>query len=200
VCIESWSFCGPDKHVHPITLSKEDAGYHFLNRDVIFSFRRLFLICASAYVALTVPAIIIDHQYNTINRHYLDKRGTDVYVATNVDALASFSRSDARLKAHMGPDLVSLANDPEFQETLRNGKFYKQNFDEPFQIFGRAVMFGYKIEPRSGLGRPIFHGCPPSSGAGTRPAIPIGRSREVDRASQPRRYFTFAWAFRRSTQ
>ena len=48
----------------------------------------------------------------------------------------------------MGPDLASLLNDPEFEWALRHETFYKQDFDEPFQMFGRAVMFGYRARTR----------------------------------------------------
>ena len=125
--------------------------YRFFNKDSISGYRRLFFVCGIAYLPLALVAIMIDHQYNYLNQRYLDKRRPEAYVAANPSGI----NSDAGLKnataARIGPDLASLLNDPAFREALRSKRFYKQDFDELFQVSERAVMFGYKpnaISPR----------------------------------------------------
>jgi hypothetical protein len=107
--------------------------------------RSLFLRCAAAYALLVPAAYLVDQEYNEINRFYLDKRRPDTYRAASPDAIAHFRASaPASLQSAIGPDLTALFNDPAFVSALRNGVFYKQDFDEPFQITDHAVMFGYR--------------------------------------------------------
>lgn len=129
----------------------------FFRRDTISGYSALFAKCAVAYIVLAVPAVLIGREYNQINRHYLDKRRPDAYVVANPGAVKDFmARNKSGLGGEVGRDLESLLNDREFEHVLRTRKFYKQNFDEPFQVFERAVMYGYKIDPGSPRGRPTF--------------------------------------------
>lgn len=129
----------------------------FLRKDSIHSYTALFSKCVIAYLVLVVPAVFIDQEYNQVNRSYLDKRRPDAYVATNPDAIREFrARTGRGFRTGIGEDLASMLNDPEFEHAVRTQKFYKQDFDEPFQVLGRAVMYGYKREPRSPQGEPTF--------------------------------------------
>jgi DNA-binding winged helix-turn-helix (wHTH) protein len=105
--------------------------------------RRLLALCAVAYLAILVPALAIEDEYNSINRHYLSTRRVDVYRARNPDAVLAFLQEPAA-HAETGPDLLHLLRDPEFRHALAHEPFYRVDFDEPFQVWRRAVTFGYR--------------------------------------------------------
>jgi DNA-binding winged helix-turn-helix (wHTH) protein len=128
----------------------------FFKQDTISSYSALFSWCAVAYLFLVIPAIFIGKEYNHINTHFLDKRRPAAYVVTNPDAIKDFIARNDSSDAKVGMDLRSMLNDPGFQSALITKRFYKQNFDEPFQVFDRAVMYGYKNEPSSPQDRPTF--------------------------------------------
>jgi hypothetical protein len=89
--------------------------YRFFNRDSILGYRRLFFVCGILYLPLALVAVLIDHDYNYLNKYYLDKRRPEAYVASNPSAIDSFPDSFKRtLPARIGPDLAGLLNDPEF--------------------------------------------------------------------------------------
>jgi len=123
--------------------------YKAFDREAVTSYTGLFACCGLVYFVIAGPAVLIDHQNNLINRHYLDRRRPEAYVVSNPDAIRDLGRLGERgPNATIGPDLESLLRDPEFAQALRTKKFYKQNFDEPFQVSDKAVIFGYKIETR----------------------------------------------------
>ncbi len=126
--------------------------YRFFRRESVSSYRALFFRCGIAYLLLASPAVLIERQYNILNRHYLDRRGPAAYVAANPDAI----KHRRTITTEVGPDLASLLNDPGFEAVLRSKRFYKQNFDEPFQLLSAAVMFGDKIDSSSPQGEPTF--------------------------------------------
>ena len=131
--------------------------YKAFNRDVVTSYTGLFARCGLVYLAIAMPAIVIDHQNNLINRHYLDRKRPEAYVVGNPDAVRDLVKLGERgLKSGIGPDLAGLLNDPDFARALRTKKFYKQDFDEPFQVLNKAVIFGYQVEARSPQDPPIF--------------------------------------------
>jgi len=124
------------------------------SRDFASSYIGLFARCGLVYFIIAAPAIVIDHENNLINRHYLDQRRPEAYVVTNPDVIREFVGRGS--KAGIGPDLAALLNDPEFGRALRAKKFYKQDFDEAFQVLRKAVIFGYKVETRSPQDAPMF--------------------------------------------
>ena len=123
--------------------------YKAFGRETVTGYTGLFACCGLVYFIIAGPAVLIDHQNNLINRHYLDRRRPEAYVVSNPDATRDFRRLAERPKATIGPDLESLLKDPEFAQALRTKRLYKQNFDEPFQVLDKAVIFGYKVETRS---------------------------------------------------
>ena len=75
----------------------------------------------------------------------------------NPNVLKDLGQVLTQVAAHnIGPDLQGLLNDPKFEEVLRKKKFYKQNFDEPFQVLDHAVMLGYKADAESPKEKPRF--------------------------------------------
>jgi hypothetical protein len=95
-------------------------------------------------------AFAIDDEHNRINQYNLDVRWPQAFVVANPDAVKEFDGSGGGpLGPKIGLDLKSLLSDAQFREALRNGTFYKQHSDEPFQVVSQAVMFGYRPKARS---------------------------------------------------
>lgn len=125
-------------------------GYSFFRKDVIRSYRPLFAAGAMAYLLLSVPAVLVDWQYNRINKHYLDQRRSEAYRVLRPEAIADLRSLEPALASQIGPDLRTLLVDPDFVQALRTKRFYKQTYDEPFQGAAPAVMFGYQSDgPRN---------------------------------------------------
>jgi predicted DNA-binding transcriptional regulator AlpA len=114
----------------------------------ISGYSPLFLQCIIVYLPLAVIATSIDAEYNWINKYHLDQRRPHAYIIRNPDAVNAFRLQPG--SREIGPDLVSILNNPEFDEILRTKRFFKQDFDELFQVWDRAVMFGYKSDARPG--------------------------------------------------
>ena len=83
---ERWAILVCDAAVLAINLTVFLFAYHFSRQRQISTYGRLFAICAVAYVFLSIPAVIVDQEYNRVNRYRLDARRPDAYVATNPDA------------------------------------------------------------------------------------------------------------------
>jgi hypothetical protein len=121
------------------------AGHHYYKQESIASYRPLFSICAVLYLPVAVTAFLVDGQFNRINRYYLDLRWPETYVAANPNATDEVERLiQGALKAKIGSDLRGVLRDPDFRQRLQHGTFYRQHFDEPFQILNRAVILGYR--------------------------------------------------------
>ena len=132
-------------------------GLRCFRRERILSYRPLFWLCAAAYLPIALGALFIDDEHNRINQYDLDVRWPEAYLAANPDAIEELDASQkATFGTKIGLDLRSLLNDREFRDALRNNKFYKQHSDEFFQLFGRAVMFGYRPTSPSSQGRSRF--------------------------------------------
>lgn len=106
--------------------------------------------CALAYVGLLAPAIAIGAEYNAINRHHLSERRTQAYRASNPDAVLGPDRQRLLGRDDVGADLRALFEDSQFARALTNGRFYKVDLDERFQLLKRAVVFGYEEFDRGG--------------------------------------------------
>lgn len=129
-------------------------GRSCLKGEGISSYRQFLSLCVVAYLPVAIAAFFMDSEYNRINKYYLDVRWPEAYVVANPDAIKGFSN---RLRDdRIGRDLAGRINDTEFQEALRTSTFYKQHFDEPFQIQDRAVMFGYRRKSSLDRGRTPF--------------------------------------------
>ncbi len=123
-------------------------------RNGIPSCRQLISLCTVAYLPVAIAAFFMDSEYNRINKYYLDLRWPEAYVVANPEAIKDIGHLLHDVK--VGPDLAARLKDPEFQEALRTGTFYKQHFDEPFQLQNRAIMFGYRRQSRAGRGQTRF--------------------------------------------
>jgi hypothetical protein len=118
--------------------------------------RSLFSFCAMAFVPLAFAAFITDSEQNRINRFELDVRRPEAYRAANPGAIKAFDDpSRENLQADIGQDLRTLSRDPDFHDALQNGIFYKQPWDEPFQLLHRSVMFGYRPKSSSDARSPF---------------------------------------------
>lgn len=118
------------------------AGYRFFKTKYPSSYRQLLTLCGIAYFPVALAGAAVDHQYNQINRYYLDQRRPDAYVMQNPAALERWRKFVE--KSHVGPDLQRLLDDPQFRRAAQTVRFYKQDFDEPFQVMAQTAMFGYK--------------------------------------------------------
>jgi hypothetical protein len=121
-------------------------GYSFFKKNAIASYRPLFAACGMAYLLLSVAAVLVDWQYNQINKHYLNQRRSEAYRVSRPDAIADLGRMGPAVASQIGQDLRSLLSDPAFAGALRTKRFYKQNYDEPFQVLAPAVMYGYESD------------------------------------------------------
>ena len=140
-----------------INLAVWVAGRHCFSSGSRSSRRQFFFFCAAAYLGIAVAAFFVDDEHNRINRDYLDLRWPEAYVAENPDGIREFQGSgQAAFRTQIGPDLLAVLNDPGFQDALRHGKFYKQHFDEPFQLRRRAVIYAYRPKLPSGSPRSGF--------------------------------------------
>jgi hypothetical protein len=122
--------------------------YRVLKAENISTFVPLFGTCFMGYLIIVSAAVAVDHQYNLLNRHYLDQRRPIAYVSRH-------PYLDRALAANVGPDLADLLRSPDFQQALRAERFYKQDYDEPFQVVEHAVMYGYRVD-RNSHGQPLF--------------------------------------------
>ena len=129
-------------------------GHYYYKKESIASYWPLFLICTMLYLPVAVTAFLVDGQFNRINQYYLDVRWPEAYVAGNPDA-ANDVESLLRgvLKAKVGLKLQSVLRDPAFRQMVQHGTFYKQHFDEPFQVFDRAVIMAYRRASQAPHGR-----------------------------------------------
>jgi hypothetical protein len=130
------------------------AGYYYYKQESIASYRPLFSLCTFLYLPVAVIAFLVDSQFNRINQYYLDVRWPQAYVAANPNAANEMERLLQRApNAKIGWKLQLVLRDPDFRQTLQHGTFCKQHFDEPFQVFDRAVIFGYRRASQGPHGR-----------------------------------------------
>jgi DNA-binding winged helix-turn-helix (wHTH) protein len=129
-----------------INIAVWSVGYREFDRAKVTSYHQILLVCAVGYLPLAFAGLLIDQTYNAINIHYLDKRRPEVYSAAHPEALERFRNVRSDIESDIGPDLRNLVDDPAFERALRTKDFYKQNFDELFQIGNRSVMFGYRTD------------------------------------------------------
>lgn len=119
--------------------------YRLFNREKI-SLRPIVGLCAAVYLPLALAAAFVDGEYNLINRYHLDERRPVAYRVENPDAIKRFQRGiPPELGHEIGVNLLGLLKDPQFEHILRTQVFYKQDFDEAFQLSRRTVMFGYRM-------------------------------------------------------
>jgi hypothetical protein len=124
------------------------------NEPCTGGYSRLWAMCMVALATVAVPAIVIDHEYDEVNRQHLDKRRAAAYVALNPEAILEYRRLAASGQAaNVGPDFLQLVKDDDFERALRADRFYRQNFDEPFQVSAPSVIFAYRRRtPDTALG------------------------------------------------
>lgn len=120
-------------------------GYRFFSKERVAGYRDLLSASLAIYFLIVIAGIYIDQKYNWINERYLDLRRPEAYRVTHPEAVQVWIKGDGHDK-QVGPDLQNLLQDSHFQDALRNRAFYKQDFDEAFQLWPRSVMFGYKAD------------------------------------------------------
>ncbi|HYR91314.1 MAG TPA: hypothetical protein VE422_45075 [Terriglobia bacterium] len=151
-----WTLLAGESFVFGVNLTLFLLGYQFFNTSSIKGFRQLISWYGTGYLLIALTAAIIDRHWNEINKYHLDTRWPHAYRVQNSNAVDALRDWLQRHTAEAGPDLMSLSNDPEFLRALRTQEFYKQDFDEPFQVSNKAVIFGYKSDRNSRDKRPVF--------------------------------------------
>jgi hypothetical protein len=127
------------------------AGRRCFRGGRVTDYRSLFAFCTVAFLLLAGASYVVDNEHNRINRYLLDVRWPEAYRAANPGGLDAFRRQNA-MSRKIGADLAARLGDPDFIEALHGGRFYKQHFDEPFQLRNRAVIFGYRPKSAPGAG------------------------------------------------
>jgi len=96
-----------------------------------------------------MAAVFVDQQYNQINTYYLDKRRPETYIIGEPNLTKALT--ERRTLVDVGQDLQGLIENPQFKKDIQQVRFYKQDFDEPFQVLHQAVTYGYK--PTGGVSK-----------------------------------------------
>src|SRR5262249_22252034 len=131
--------------------------YKAFDREAVTSYTGLFARCGLVYFTIAMPAILIDHQNNLINRHYLDKRRPELYIVGNTDAIRDLRKLGERgLKSGTGPDLACLTNPRASGKAFKTKNLKKQILDDPFNFLNRAFFFVYKLEAQPPKAPPLF--------------------------------------------
>ena len=151
-----WTLLAGELFVLGVNLALFVRGYRFLSAVSIRNYRQLLSWCTLGYLLVALTASIVNRHWNEIDKFYLDVRRPQAYRARAANAGDGFRNWLKDHRAEAGPDLVSLSNDPEFLAALQNQEFYKQDFDEAFQVRSRAVIFGYKNLVHARFQRPAF--------------------------------------------
>jgi hypothetical protein len=118
-------------------------GYRLLNGTHPGDLRLLLASCGAAYLLIALTAATMNRHWNDINERHLDVRWPLEYRVVNPQALADVEDWMRSHASEVGPDLARLPSDPEFIDALQNGKFYRVEFDESFQLSQKAVVLGY---------------------------------------------------------
>jgi hypothetical protein len=100
--------------------------------------------CGAGYLLIALTAAIVVRHWNDIDKYHLDIRRPHAYRVQNPNAEEALRQWLQRHPDEVGPDFLSLSADGEFLSSLRTQLFYKENFDEPFQVRKKAVIFGYR--------------------------------------------------------
>jgi hypothetical protein len=151
-----WTLLAGESFVFGVNLALFVLGYRFFNTTSTRNYNQLFLWYGTGYLLIALTAAIVDRHWNEINKYYLDIRRPDAYRVQNTNAANDLRDWLQHHTAEAGPDLMSLSNDPGFLRALRTQEFYKQDFDEAFQVSSKAVIFGYKNGHDSRDKRPVF--------------------------------------------
>jgi len=139
-----WTLLAGEGFVFGVNVALFALGYRFFNARSVKSLPQLLSWYGIGYLLIALTAAIVNRHWNEIDKYYLDVRRPDAYRALNTNAAENFHDWLKRHPSEAAPDLTSLFNDPKFLEALQSEKYYRQDFDEPFQVAGKAVIFGYK--------------------------------------------------------
>lgn len=118
-------------------------GYRFLNGTQPPDLQLLMASLGAVYLLLALTAATVNRHWNDINERHLDVRWPQEYRTDNPHALTDVTDWLQSHGSEAGPDLARLPGDPEFVEALQRGRFYRVEFDEPFQFSHKAVVLGY---------------------------------------------------------
>lgn len=144
-----WTLLAGESFVFAVNLALFVLAYRSFNNASTKNYRQLLSWCGTGCLLIALTAAIVGRHWNEINKHHLDIRRPHAYRVKNADAANQLRDWLQRHSAEVGPDLISLSDDPEFLLALQTGEFYKQDFDEAFQLTRKAVIFGYKSGPDS---------------------------------------------------
>jgi len=144
-----WTLLAGECFVLAVNIVLFVVGYRFFNAAEGKNYRQFLTWNGVGYMLIALTANIVNRHWNEINKYHLDVRRPYVYRVQNANAGDIFHNWLKEHASEAGPDLVRLFNDPEFVRALQSHKFYKEQFDELFQVSNKAVVFGYKNGPVS---------------------------------------------------
>jgi hypothetical protein len=151
-----WTFLAGEIFVFAVNVQLLLLGYRFFNTMSITGYDRFFKRCGTGLLLIALTAAILGRHWNETVMHHLDVRMPNAYRLESTDPSKDIQNWLEHRTTEAGPDLRSLANNPEFLQALRTQEFYKYDFDKAFQVPKKAVILGYKSTARLVDKRAIF--------------------------------------------
>ena len=151
-----WTLLAGESFICAVNLGLLAAGYTFFKSRRTNGSSVFMSQCAIACILIALTAAINSRHWTEIAHSDLDALHPRAYRVMNPSAVADFKTWLESHRTEAGKDFVALSDKPEFLYALENRPFYKQEFDEAFQLSRRAVIFGFKDTPTSSLRRPEF--------------------------------------------
>jgi hypothetical protein len=131
-------------------------GYRFFSAAEIRGYRKFLLRCGAGYLVIALAAAIVSRHWHDIDKHFLDVHQAQAYRSANTNAIPELQNWLQAHRDDAGSDLARLSRNAEFLTALLNQNFYKRDFDEPFQLSRKAVIFGYRNPGNAIEAKPSF--------------------------------------------
>lgn len=139
-----WTLLTGEAFIFAVNVGLFILGYRFWNATSVRHYGPLLSWCGTGYLLIALTAAIVVRHWNEIDKYHLDIRRPHAYRVQNPNAEEELRQWLRRHSDEVGPDFLSLSDNAEFLSSLRTQVFYKENFDEPFQLRKKAVIFGYR--------------------------------------------------------
>jgi hypothetical protein len=139
-----WTLLAGGAFIFAVNVGLLILGYRFWNATSVKHYGPLLSWCGTGYLLIALTAAIVVRHWNEIDRYHLDIRRPHAYRVQNPNAEEELRQWLQRHSDELGPDFLSLSDDEEFLSSLQTQVFYKENFDEAFQLRKKAVIFGYR--------------------------------------------------------
>jgi hypothetical protein len=139
-----WTLLAGESFILAVNVGLFILGYRFWNATSVRHYGPLLSWCGTGYLLIALTAAITIRHWNEIDKYHLDIRRPHAYRVQNPNPEGELREWLQRHSDEVGPDFLSLSADAEFLSSLRTQAFYKENFDEPLQLWQKAVIFGYR--------------------------------------------------------